>query len=223
MTQPTPIEPSRYQHFIFDLDGTLVDSASEIHEAASFICNKYGLSLPSLAYIRTKTGSPPGEFFLDHGCEPSQAQSLVAEFRQHLADYAGNPASVYPDVHDVLLQLSRAGRRISLATTKPTKLATILLDRYGLLSFFSHVQGTDPPLKHKPNPDIVLACIALAPSLSSVMVGDTTFDLEAAERAGIDSIGVGVGAHGLERLRESDPSFLINHMSELLAVVGFES
>lgn len=49
----------KYAHFIFDLDGTLVDSASEIHQAAAAVCSAYSLAIPSLAYIREMTGSPP--------------------------------------------------------------------------------------------------------------------------------------------------------------------
>ena len=49
----------KYDHFIFDLDGTLVDSSSEIHEAAVSICRSNSLQIPTLEYIRRMTGSPP--------------------------------------------------------------------------------------------------------------------------------------------------------------------
>ena len=54
----------KYSHVIFDLDGTLVDSASEIHEAAAEVCREHELLIPSLDYIRSMSGSPPSLFFL---------------------------------------------------------------------------------------------------------------------------------------------------------------
>jgi len=140
-----------YAHVIFDLDGTLVDSAAEIHEAAVAVCRAYGLSIPSLAYIREMTGSQPRLFFLDHGCNDTDVEARVAEFRAHLAANAGDPGCVFPAVLPVLKQLNHHSIRISLATTKPSELAATLLARYGLSSYFSHVQGTDPPLQHKPH------------------------------------------------------------------------
>lgn len=212
-----------YQHIIFDLDGTLVDSSTEIHEAAMLVCRDHKLDIPTQDYIREKTGSPPTQFFLDHGCHPADAESMVAKFRQHLADNAGNPECVVADVPSVLSRLRDAELRISLATTKPTKLASLLLQRYGLLTYFSHVQGTDPPLKHKPHPDIILKCVSYAPDLTAAMVGDTTFDIDAAHQAGIVSVGYGKGAHGGDRLLGACPSYMINSMSELLGVLGIQA
>ena len=59
-----------YHHFIFDLDGTLVDSATEIHLAVTAVCQKHDLPIPTEAYIRRMTGSPPRIFFLDVAARP---------------------------------------------------------------------------------------------------------------------------------------------------------
>jgi phosphoglycolate phosphatase len=205
----------KYKHIIFDLDGTLVDSASEIHEAAASVCGAYGFSIPSLDYIRAMTGSPPHLFFLDHGCSEADVDVRVAEFRAHLAVHAGDPGCVFPDVKKVLEYLHQNEIRISLATTKPSQLATSLLERYGLAPFFAHVQGTDPPLQHKPHPDILHVCMKKATPGPVVMVGDTIFDVEAAHNAGIDSIAVSTGAHSPERLTGARPTFLCTSLAEI--------
>jgi phosphoglycolate phosphatase len=212
-----------YSHFIFDLDGTLVDSASEIHEAAVVVCVENGLSIPSLEYIRTMTGSPPRLFFLDHGCNEAEVEVRVAEFRAHLAAHAGDPSCVFPAVIPVLEHLHQNSIRISLATTKPSALAASLLERYGLAPYFSHIQGTDPPLQHKPNPDILHACMQLADASAVVMVGDTIFDVEAAHNAGIDSIAVCSGAHSPERLAEARPTFLFASLQEIPGILELSS
>lgn len=213
----------KYSHIIFDLDGTLVDSASEIHEAAVSVCSEHGLSIPSLLYIRTMTGSPPRLFFLDHGCDEADVEARVAEFRAYLALHAGDPGCVFPTVIPVLEHLHQHAIRISLATTKPTALAASLLERYGLAPYFSHVQGTDPPLQHKPNPDILHACMQQASSTEVVMVGDTIFDVGAAHNAGIDSIAVCSGAHSQEQLAEAKPTFLFASLQEIPGILELSS
>ena len=213
----------KYEHIIFDLDGTLVDSASEIHEAAVAVCGHHDLSIPSSNYIRRMTGSPPRLFFLDHGCSEAEAEGMVAEFRAHLADHAGDPACVFPAVMPVLEHLRQRSIRISLATTKPSELAASLLERYGLAPFFSHIQGTDPPLQHKPHPDILHACMEKAAPGAVAMVGDTIFDVEAAHNAGIDSIAVCSGAHSPERLAEARPTFLFASLQEIPGILELPS
>jgi len=205
----------KYEHVIFDLDGTLVDSAFEIHEAAVAVCSAYGLPIPSLDYIREMTGSPPRRFFLDHGCDEADVDARVAEFRAHLAANAGDPGCVFPAVIPALEYLQQHEIRISLATTKPSQLAATLLGRYGLALYFAHVQGTDPPLEHKPRPDILHACMEITSHTPVVMVGDTTFDVEAAHNAGIDSIAVSTGAHSSERLAGARPTFLCASIEEI--------
>jgi phosphoglycolate phosphatase len=213
----------RYSHVIFDLDGTLVDSASEIHDAVVAVCHAHGLSIPSLDYIRTMTGSPPRLFFLDHGCDEAEVVDRVAEFRAHLAANAGDPNCVFPSVMPLLEHLRQRAIRISLATTKPSELAASLLERYGLASFFSHIQGTDPPLQHKPHPDILHACMEKSALGAVAMVGDTIFDVEAAHNAGIDSIAVCSGAHSPERLAEARPTFLFASLQEIPAILELPS
>ena len=209
----------KYTHIIFDLDGTLVDSASEIHEAAVVVCREYDLATPSLDYIRSMTGSPPRLFFLDHGCCEADVEERVFEFRSYLAAHAGDPACVFPAVVPVLSQLQQHEIRISLATTKPSALADTLLERYGLATYFAHIQGTDPPLQHKPHPDILHACMEKASPGAVAMVGDTVFDVEAAHNSAIDSIAVCSGAHSQERLAGARPTFLIRSLDEILGIL----
>jgi phosphoglycolate phosphatase-like HAD superfamily hydrolase len=213
----------KYTHVIFDLDGTLVDSASEIHEAAVAICHAHSLKLPSSDYIRTMTGSPPRLFFLDHGCDEKMADQLVNEFRGHLASYAGNPACVFPEAVQLLSMLGKHDIRTSVATTKPTELAASLLERYGLARFFCFIQGTDPPLQHKPHPDILHACMERSASSKTVMVGDTIFDVQAAHNAGIDSVAVCSGAHSIERLASANPTYLVESLQQLNGILSLDA
>lgn len=213
----------KYSHLIFDLDGTLVDSAPEIHEAAAAVCQNNGLTLPSLDYIHSRTGSPPNLFFLDHGCNPEDVDQLVADFRAYLTSNAGNPACVSLGAAQLLEFSTYHSIRVSLATTKPTGLARILLKRYGLADYFNHIQGTDFPLQHKPKPDILNACITRSSAAPVAMVGDTLFDVEAANNAGIDSIAVASGSHGTSRLEGANPTYLVSSLYDIIGILAQET
>ncbi len=154
-------------------------------------------------------------FFLDHGCDEPDIEARVNEFRAYLAVHAGDPSRVFPTVIPLFHRLQQHSIRISLATTKTSELAIIMLERYGLASFFSHIQGTDPPQLHKPHPEILHACLNRSATGQAVMVGDTIFDVEAAHNACIDSIAVSTGAHSPEQLSGARPTFLCASLDEI--------
>lgn len=210
---------SSYTHIIFDLDGTLVESAAEIHSAAAHVCFQEGLTIPTVDYIRAKTGNHPSTFFLDHGASENVVEQMVTNFRQKLQRDAGDPACVMDGAQELLARITSCGMWVSLATTKPTELAVLLLHRYGLHGFFDHVQGTDPPLRYKPHPDILNVCISRVPARRALMVGDTTLDLDAATNAGIDSAGICSGTHSIDLLSTRKPTFLLQQLGQLAEVL----
>ena len=205
----------KYNHFIFDLDGTLVNSASEIYNSVKHICSENNLTIPDQEYIKKMTGSPPSEFFIDHGCRKEDTTRLVKEFRDHLKVHAGDQKNIFPGVIDLLQYISNNNYRISLATTKPTELAKTLLNRYGISKYFDHIQGTDSGLKHKPSPDIINICLEKAKKGKAVMIGDTIYDIKAANNAGIESIAITHGAHSEFELRNERPSCIVNNIRSL--------
>jgi phosphoglycolate phosphatase-like HAD superfamily hydrolase len=113
--------------------------------------------------------------------------------------------------------LARLGGRKSTATTKGTPTTRIVLEKFGLLPFFDHVQGTDG-FPAKPNPDVILAALSAlgaAPG-DCLMVGDSASDMEAAKRAGVKSCAVTYGYGTQEALSEWPPDFWISDLRELL-------
>ena len=204
-----------YQHFLFDLDGTLVNSINEIYLAAKKICNKYHLQIPKFEYFKTRVGIHPSAFFYDHGAR-NNIEQLIEEFREILFNEAGDKSLVFEGAHELLRILKKNNYRISLATTKPTLLAKTLLKRYGLDIYFSYIQGTEDSIRPKPAPDMIIKCISKAKNLKAVMIGDTSNDIKAANSAGIDGIGVCTGAHDREKLETTSAKLVVNNLNELL-------
>lgn len=205
-----------YKHAIFDLDGTLVDSSTEIYAAVKVACSEHGLQLPCLDYIRASIGLHPSKFFADHGASDQETiTNCVSFFRRQLFQNAGDPCLVMPGVSSLLESLAHEGVVMSCATTKPTVLALELMGRYGLKEYFQHIQGTDPPMCCKPAPHVVEACLHRAGGLPAVMIGDTVLDIQAARSAGVDSAAVAAGADTVEKLKQEKPTYLFSTISHV--------
>jgi HAD superfamily hydrolase (TIGR01509 family) len=186
---------------VFDLDGTLIDSEKAICAAASLAFGDVGHDVDEAA-VADHLGAPLDELyaFFVRDPDPARRTHFVARYLHHHDEHPERNPPALPGVVDGLLQLRARGLPLAVGTTKPTARATQQLDACGLLSHFAHVQGTDPPMRPKPAPDVVeVACRALgiAPS-RAVMVGDTARDVGAARAAGSRAVVVAYGAHRLQ-------------------------
>jgi phosphoglycolate phosphatase len=123
--------------------------------------------------------------------------------------------TVYPGIAGMLAKL---GGRKSTATTKGTKSTRLILEQFGLLQHFDHVQGTDG-FPAKPEPDVLLASLKGlgARPEDALFVGDSPADMEAAKRAGIRSCAVRWGYGNVEAMARWEPDYWIDSPDQLLA------
>lgn len=204
---------------IFDLDGTLVDSAGDIHLAANTVRSAHGLPSLSLSEASALIGLPAAALFSACSADPDP---LVREFRTVLADVTGTHTTVFPCVEQVLTELQSRGWRLAVATNKPGALAQTVLEKVGLAQYFDVVQGADglPP---KPDPAVVAAAMGAAAHRTGVMIGDTTMDIEAGKSAGAATIAVAGGSHTVKELAAAKPDMLIGSLCDLAASLGWAS
>lgn len=204
---------------VFDLDGTLVDSAGDITASASHALVEHGYSERTVAQVRPYIGRPAAEIFTAAGVPDSEVGDLVSVFRAHLADTCGPGTVPFPGVVDLLASLGRAGIPVGVATTKPTRLASVVLERVGLLPLIAHVQGTDG-FEPKPAPDVILRCLEVLTGLPAAMVGDTPDDVHAGRRAGVITVAVLHGTRADDELRRADPDLTLPSIVDLGRVMG---
>lgn len=194
---------------IFDLDGTLVDSAPEITYCLNQILLKYDLPLKSIFDIKPKIGYPAKLLFEDINSQVSISK-LVDEFREILSDVAGSMCSPYPGVKDLLQTLPDKQINSAVATSKPTKIAKKILKNLNLELDF--IQGLDnfPP---KPDPAILIACISnfKKHAYNSLMIGDTPIDIEAGRNAKVTTVALNHGTRAKRELQESKPDYLFEN------------
>ena len=205
-----------FRHYLFDVDGTLLDSAPDINAAVREVLSSRGRDLPSDAYLRSHIGRHLIELFRDIYPEyaPAQIDELIDEYRTAYLGRNHRGTKVYEGVAEALSAL--AGSKAT-ATTKATRTTRIVLERFNLIGFFDHVQGTDG-FPSKPAPDVVLRCIgALAARPGDcLLVGDSPVDMEAGRRAGVRTCAVRYGYGDPQGIAEWKPDYWISDLRELL-------
>jgi phosphoglycolate phosphatase len=211
---------------VFDLDGTLVDTAPDLINALNFVLEREGLPPVPLESARNKIGGGARKL-IERGLELEGRSATIEEISRLTADfidyYAAHIADVsrpFDGVESALDDLATLGFRFAVCTNKLEWLSKLLLEQLGLNSRFSAICGADTFGVSKPDPAILQQTIARAGGQlsSAVMVGDAGPDVGVARRAGIPVIGVKFGYTEVP-IADLKPDRLINHMRELPAAV----
>ncbi len=206
----------RFPVYLFDIDGTLLDSATDICGAVQHALDTVPNAPPvTLDYLKSFIGKHLIDLFIDvfPHFTPEQIDELVRQYRANYQTRGHASTTVYPGVAEGLAAL---GGRKSTATTKGTPTTRIVLEKFGLIQHFEHVQGTDG-FPCKPAPDVILTALAAlgAKPGDCLMVGDSAADMEAGKRAGVATCAVRYGYGKPEYLATFEPDFWVDDLREL--------
>jgi phosphoglycolate phosphatase len=184
--------PSRTT-LVFDLDGTLVDSAPDIAAAVNALFAELGLPGVELALIRRMIGDGAPmllERALLHVGATHQATDLMARFSVHYGEHAVRLTTLYPAVMETLTSLRAAGCRLGVCTNKPIGPTRAVLAAFGLDALIEAVIGGDSLPQRKPEAEPLLAVIRTLGGTpdSAILIGDSAVDLACAEAAGVPAI-----------------------------------
>jgi phosphoglycolate phosphatase len=211
---------------VFDLDGTLVDTAPDLINALNFVLDREGLPPVPLHSARNMIGAGARRL-IERGLELegrtaglSDITRLLSDFIDHYAAHIADLSRPFEGLEGALDDLGARGYRLAVCTNKLEWLSKLLLDRLGLSARFSAICGADTFGVSKPDPAILQQTIARAGGQvsSAIMVGDAGPDIGVARRAGIPVIGVEFGYTDVP-IADLKPDRLIGHMSELPAAV----
>ncbi len=184
---------SSYRYLLFDLDGTLTDSAPGIVRCVRFALERLGVDVPLSSDLRSFVGPPLVDSFRKIGLSEARTAEAVALFRGEYESKGILENSPYAGVAELLSALSAAGYRLAVATSKPEEMAVRVLRRFDLERWFSTVCGgeSDGPGRTKAGViERVLKLERIEERRMAAMIGDRCHDVEGAHTAGIDAIGV---------------------------------
>jgi phosphoglycolate phosphatase len=216
----TKLVPSRIKAVLFDLDGTLVDSADDLCSAANTVLEEAGLNPLTVDAVRGMIGDGAPKLaeraLLAAGGKPEDVERFTARFLKVYELNAAVHTSCYPRVIDSLAELTDMGLFLGVVTNKFEAATTRILSALSIRDFFSVVVGGDTVEKRKPDPMPVLeALYRLGFSPDEVlMVGDNIHDVESARAAGVHSAAVTYGYH-----HAPPASFGANYLIDSIAEV----
>src|ERR1700688_1475994 len=211
---------------VFDLDGTLVDTAPDLINALNFVLDREVCPPVPLHSARNMIGAGARRL-IERGLELEgrslgleDVTRLTGDFIDYYAAHIADVSRPFEGLEGALDDLSARGYRFAVCTNKLEWLSKLLLDQLGVRSRFSAICGADTFGVSKPDPAILQQTVARAGGQlsSAIMVGDAGPDIGVARRAGIPVIGVEFGYTEVP-IAELKPDRLIGHMRELPAAV----
>jgi phosphoglycolate phosphatase len=200
--------------YLFDVDGTLLDSAADICGAQREVIEAAGLTRAlDDTFLRSYIGRHLIDLFSDLGFSSEQVDPMVEHYRTIYPLRGHASTRLYQGVPEML---ARLGGRKSTATTKGTKTTRAVLEQFGLVRHFEHVQGTDG-FPAKPEPDVILAALeGLGAGVEDCLfIGDSAQDMEAGRRAGVRTCAVRWGYGDQAAMAEWRPDFWIDSPAQL--------
>jgi phosphoglycolate phosphatase len=211
---------------VFDLDGTLVDTAPDLINALNFVLDREGLPPVPLHAARNMIGAGArklierGLELEDRAATADDITRLTSDFIDYYAAHIADASRPFEGLESALDDLASRGYRFAVCTNKLEWLSKLLLDQLGLSARFAAICGADTFGVSKPDPAILQQTIARAGGQLSaaIMVGDAGPDIGVARRAGIPVIGVEFGYTEVP-IADLKPDRLIGHMRDLPAAV----
>lgn len=209
---------------LFDLDGTLVDSAPDLAFALNDTLVAAGRRALPLETIRTMIGEGAASLarhaFNATGGLPDNLDEEVVKFRALYNKNAAVKTTAFPGVYDALNQLQAAGYRMGLCTNKPEDSTEVVLSGLKLSHYFEAVAGGDTFAVRKPDPGHITGLLGMmnAKSDRAIMIGDSPHDAGAAKAAGVPFIAVTYG-YRTGTLDDLNADCLVDHFSDIPAAI----
>jgi len=213
--------PPRPLAVLFDLDGTLIDSIELILNSARHAFRGREGHVPSDAEWLTGVGIPLSTMFRRYARDEADVAALIERYREYQLANHDRLVRCYETVVDTVDALRRDGHPLAIVTSKTGLLARRGLDHVGLGQHFDAIIGCDICERHKPDPlPVAMALDALGyAAAEAVFVGDSVYDMEAGNAAGVVTIAALWGPFTRAALAPSNPRYYLDRMSELPALL----
>ncbi len=213
----------------FDFDGTVFDTVDGITKSVQYAIRKHSLSFPDTTTdeeerhaLRCFAGPPLVDKFIEvFGVTEDTAEQLVRDFRERYVPVGVYESVPFPGIRLLLEELRASGKTVGLATSKPQALAEMLLEQSGLRDCFDVIAGSDPNVNNNAKWEVVTRAMegcGAAPE-TSVLIGDTKYDVAGAQRCSIPCVGVRWGYAAEGELEAAGADAIVESMEELLSLL----
>jgi phosphoglycolate phosphatase len=212
---------------VFDLDGTLIDTAPDLVDTLNVIFAREGFAPLPYATARnliaggTKVMIARALEVKGRNLPPAKLEQMFADFIAYYSEHLADQSRPFPGLTDALDVLASRGCRFAVCTNKLERLSVLLLDKLKLRDRFTAVCGQDTFGIQKPDPEILRRTVAAADGTlqNVVMIGDSITDIRTARAAGVPIVAVDFG-YSERPIAEFGPDRTISHFAELPASIA---
>jgi phosphoglycolate phosphatase len=207
---------------LFDLDGTLTDSAEGVTRCLRHALVEVGAVVPPAEELRRFVGPPLPSVFqeLVEGNDPAAIDRAIKAYRERFEAVGMYENHLYPGIADALATFDQAGHMMRIVTAKPRVYAERIAEHFDIAKHFQHVHGpalgargyTKASLIHE-------ACVAAPELRAAAMVGDRAEDVLGARSSGVAAIAVAWGYGHLGELRQAAPDRIVESVTELVSYI----
>ena len=208
----------KYLNIIFDLDGTLIDTGEGIINAIYYCIAQRNMKTIDKRTAKSFVGPPLVESFAKvFNLTKKEATECARVFRVYYAEKGKFESKPYDGIIELLTRLNKLGCRLFVGTSKPTVFAKDIIDNCQLTKLFVDIQGSnlDNTLSKKSEVIDYLVNKYRLEREDTIMVGDKHNDIEAAKKAGIDSLGVLYGYGGKTEIKGAKPTYIAETVEDI--------
>ena len=214
----------KYKAVIFDLDGTLLNTLSDLADSANHVLSE--LSLPIHDYESYKYFVGNGIPKLIERCLPADRQELhskaLSMFSEYYALHSKDKTAPYDDIKELLGTLSEKGLKLGVITNKAHDIAVKVVEEYFGRDIFGRIRGLDDNIKARPDPSGALSVMqSLGVTPSEVLyIGDSGVDMQTAKNAGFTPLGVLWGFRKKDELIENGAKYIAQKPLDILNYIN---
>ena len=202
---------------IFDLDGTLTDSAEGITNSVRLVMEHFGIPIPGTDVLRTFVGPPLHDMFVKHGVPEDRVDEAIQVFRSRYLTIGKFENKPYPGIPEMLKALKEAGYTLYVATSKPEPQAIEILTHFDLVGYFDCICGASLDRSRVTKEEVLRYLLSISQDPGeTVMVGDTFYDVEGAKALGFPTIGVSWGYGSVDAMQKAGALVIVHSVDALL-------
>lgn len=212
-----------YDVILFDLDGTLTDPKLGILNSIQYSLNYFGIQEKDTESLIKFIGPPLKESFMEYyHFDEDLAERAIKKYREYFSTQGIFENFVYPAIPELLEELIDQGKKLILATSKPTDFAQQILDHFNLDQYFFFIGGSNLDGSRTRKGEVIAYALNecnFKTNLKSVMIGDRKHDILGAKEVGIDSLGVLYGYGTRTELEKENPTGIVESVGDLRKVL----
>ena len=215
-----------YQYILFDLDGTLTDPKIGITTCVQYALHKMGIEEPDPDRLEPFIGPPLIDSFREfYGMNEEEAVRAVEYYRERFSTVGLFENEVYSGIPELLARLKKDGRKLAIASSKPTVYVKKILEYFSIYEYFDIIVGSELDGTRCRKEEVVEEALEQLSAddkfrkRDAVMIGDRKFDIEGAKAHQIPSIGVNYGYAADNELVEAGADYVVGNVKELSEVL----